>query len=219
MDKLTLLNLSDDIKALLEGIKYRLAVERDELTLFLDSSDLLAVMTSLRDSAIVKFGQLVDVTAVDCLPRSPRFDVVYHLLSYDFNMRLRVMIAADDEQPLPSLSGIYRSALWYEREVWDMYGLYFDNHPDLRRILTDYGFEGHPLRKDFPLTGYVEVRYCEKEKRVLYESVVLPQEYRRFDFSSPWEVMAQTLPGSGGDAQAVLPGDEKATRNEESANG
>ena len=146
---------------------------------------------------------LLDVTAVDYPERDERFEVVYHLLSLKHNQRVRVKLAADEETPVPSVTEVFNSANWLEREAWDMYGIYFSGHPDLRRLLTDYGFEGHPLRKDFPLTGYVEVRYDEDQKRVVYEPVKLSQEFRSFDFMSPWEGMLQ------------LPGDEKAGETEE----
>ncbi|HIE20639.1 MAG TPA: NADH-quinone oxidoreductase subunit C, partial [Rhodospirillales bacterium] len=136
---------------------------------------------------------------VDYPDRSPRFEVVYNLLSLAHNNRVRVKIRTDEETPVPSATGVFSAANWWEREVWDLYGIYFSEHPDLRRILTDYGFEGHPLRKDFPLTGYVELRYDDEQKRVVYEPVKLTQEYRDFDFLSPWEGV-----------QRMLPGDEKA---------
>ncbi len=146
---------------------------------------------------------VLDVTAVDYPQRDERFEVVYHLLSLKHNQRIRVKLAAGEETPVPSVTEVFNSANWLEREAWDMYGIYFSGHPDLRRLLTDYGFEGHPLRKDFPLTGYVEVRYDEDQKRVVYEPVKLSQEFRSFDFMSPWEGMLQ------------LPGDEKAGETEE----
>ena len=195
---------ANEIASALEGIGQQISIYLGELTLSLDSSkDLLAVLRKLRDSNILSYDQLVDATAVDWLSRQPRFDVVYHLLSYKHNARLRLVVPASEDEPLPTVSQLYSSALWYEREIWDMYGLFFDQHPDMRRILTDYGFEGHPLRKDFPLTGYVEVRYDETEQRVVYEPVQLPQEYRNFDYSSPWEAVTDRL-------TPVLPGDEKA---------
>jgi NADH-quinone oxidoreductase subunit C len=141
----------------------------------------------------------VDVAGADYPERTERFEVVYHLLSFTHNARLRVKIATDEHTPVASLTAVYSSATWFEREVWDMYGVLFADNPDLRRILTDYGFDGHPLRKDFPLTGYVELRYNLEQKRVVYEPVKLTQAYRSFDFESPWE-----------SAQYVLPGDEKA---------
>ena len=153
----------------------------------------------LRVDGACKFSSLVDITAVDHPTREKRFDVVYHFLSMYQNHRIRVKIAIDEEELVPSLIEVHPSANWFEREVFDMFGILFSNHPDLRRILTDYGFRGHPLRKDFPTTGYTEVRYDEAQKRVVYEPVKLVQEYRQFDFMSPWE-----------GAQYVLPGDDKA---------
>jgi NADH-quinone oxidoreductase subunit C len=142
----------------------------------------------------------MDVCGVDYPDRDERFEVVYNLLSLKLNQRVRVKVTTDEDSPVPSVTGVFRSAGWYERETWDLYGIFFSDHPDLRRLLTDYGFEGHPLRKDFPLTGYVEVRYDDEQKRVVYEPVRLTQEFRTFDFLSPWEGMTR-----------VLPGDEKAT--------
>ena len=146
------------------------------------------------------FKELVDLCGVDYPEREQRFDVVYHLLSLHHNQRIRVKVETDEATPVPSVIGVFPTADWFEREAWDMYGIFFADHPDLRRILTDYGFEGHPLRKDFPMTGYVEMRYDESQKRVVYEPVKLRQDFRNFDFLSPWE-------GGGG----LLPGDEKAT--------
>jgi NADH-quinone oxidoreductase subunit C len=157
----------------------------------------------LRNDANCQFEVLVDICGVDFPEREERFDVVYNLLSLKRNNRLRVKTSTDEEAPVPSVSSIYPSAGWYERECWDMYGVFFSDHPDLRRILTDYGFDGHPQRKDFPLTGYVEVRYDDEQRRVVYEPVRLVQEFRSFDFLSPWEGMTHALPG-----------DEKATEEE-----
>ncbi len=174
-----------------------------ELALLAEATDVTRLLTFLRDDAACQFAVLIDITAIDWPQRVQRFDVVYNLLSLTHNQRIRVKAACREDDPVPSVTSIYRAAAWYEREVWDMYGIMFSDHPDLRRILTDYGFEGHPLRKDFPLTGYVEVRYDEEEKRVVYEPVKLTQEFRRFDFISPWE-----------NAQYILPGDEKADGQE-----
>lgn len=171
----------------------------DEQVLYVPASNLLALMTFLRDDPQLMFKQLTDVTAVDYPARSPRFDVVYQLLSMHHNCRLRVKVQADEVSPVPSVCGLFSAAGWFEREVWDMYGVQFSGNPDLRRILTDYGFEGHPQRRDFPLTGYVELRYDSEQKRVVYEPVKLNQAYRSFDFLSPWE-----------GPNYVLPGDEKA---------
>ncbi|MEZ5756990.1 MAG: NADH-quinone oxidoreductase subunit C [Emcibacteraceae bacterium] len=170
-----------------------------ELTVRAKRDHIVDVLTFLRDDANCKFVQLTDVCGVDYPERVERFDVVYHLLSLHHNQRVRVKITTDEETVVPSVFGVFPSANWYERETWDMYGIMFDGHPDLRRLLSDYGFQGHPLRKDFPLTGYVEVRYSEEEKRVVYEPVKLAQEFRTFDFMSPWE-----------GAKYILPGDEKA---------
>ncbi len=171
----------------------------DELSVAATASGVAKLLTFLRDDAACQFAVLIDITAVDWPERPARFDVVYNLLSLTHNQRIRVEIATGESDPVPSVITVYSAAGWYEREVWDMYGILFSGHPDLRRILTDYGFEGHPLRKDFPLTGFVEVRYDDIEKRVVYDPVQLTQEFRRFDFMSPWE-----------GAQYILPGDEKA---------
>lgn len=170
-----------------------------ELMVAVERESIVRVLTFLRDDANCGFRVLVDVCGVDWPEREARFDVVYNLLSPAHNQRIRVKVRTDERRPLPSVAGVFSSAGWYEREAWDMYGIMFSGHPDLRRLLTDYGFEGHPLRKDFPLTGHVEVRYDDEEKRVVYEPVSLTQEFRTFDFLSPWE-----------GAQYLLPGDEKA---------
>ncbi|MBI5164575.1 MAG: NADH-quinone oxidoreductase subunit C [Magnetospirillum sp.] len=169
-----------------------------ELTVTVRAASIVKVLTFLRDDTGCLFKQLMDVCGVDWPAREARFDVVYHLLSLKHNQRIRVKVAVDEDTPVPSVTGVFSAAGWFEREVWDMYGVMFADHPDLRRILTDYGFEGHPLRKDFPLTGYVEIRYDDEAKRCVYEPVKLTQDYRSFDFLSPWE-------GPG-----PLPGDEKA---------
>ncbi len=173
-------------------------VEFGELTVTVQPSHLLTFVEFLKSDPTCLFSTLVDITAVDHPERAPRFDVVYHLLSMYRNHRIRVIVGAGEEDMVPSLVNIHPSANWVEREVFDMFGILFSGHPDLRRILTDYGFRGHPLRKDFPTTGYTEVRYDEAEKRVVYEPVKLVQDYRQFDFMSPWE-----------GAQYILPGDEK----------
>ena len=172
-----------------------------ELVLWAKSDRLLALVQFLRSDAAAQCTQLMDITAVDYPGKSPRFVVVYQFLSLTINLRVRVKVASDEGEALPSVEGLFPSAGWYEREVWDMYGLYFSGNQDLRRILTDYGFEGHPLRKDFPLTGHSQVRYDAEEQRVVYEPVRLAQEYRSFDFLSPWEGMT---------GAPNLPGDEKA---------
>lgn len=172
-----------------------------ELTLHARRAEIVKVITFLRDDPICKFAALIDICGVDYPARERRFDVVYHMLSMAHNTRIRIKIMTDEEVPVQSIATVFPNADWYEREAFDMYGIIFDNHPDLRRILTDYGFEGYPLRKDFPLSGFVEVRYDEERKAVIYEPVNLPQEYRSFDFMSPWE-----------GAKYVLPGDEKAEK-------
>ena len=174
-------------------------VEFDELMVRARPDLIVKVLTFLRDDVNCRFQQLMDLCGVDYPEREKRFEVVYNLLSLTHNMRVRVKVETDEETPIPSVSGVFSSATWWEREAWDLFGIYFSEHPDLRRIMTDYGFDGHPLRKDFPLTGYVEVRYDDEQKRVVYEPVKLTQEFRTFDFLSPWEGV-----------QGVLPGDEKA---------
>ena len=175
---------------------------RDQLVLWTQRESIVPVLTLLKNDPRCLFKMLVDVTSVDYPERPERFEVVYNLLSLRHNRRVRVKFAVDEETPVPSVTGVFPVAGWYEREVWDMFGISFSDHADLRRILTDYGFAGHPLRKDFPLTGYVEVRYDEEQKRVIYEPVKLTQEFRSFDFVSPWEGMNR-----------LLPGDEKAGTN------
>ena len=166
-----------------------------ELTLVVARAKLPAVLTYLRDDPDWLFKTLIDISGVDFPQRPERFEVVYHLLSIHKNLRVRVKTSTDAATPVPSAVDIFPAANWYEREAFDLYGILFDGHPDLRRILTDYGFRGHPLRKDFPLTGFVELRYDEEQKRVVYEPVKLPQEFRSFDFLSPWEGAEYTLPG------------------------
>lgn len=166
-----------------------------ELTVTVPAADIVQVLTTLRDDRSFQFVVLIDICGVDWPSRAMRFDVVYHLLSPRLNQRIRIKVHADDETPVPSVIGVYPAANWYEREAFDMYGILFSGHPDLRRLLTDYGFQGYPLRKDFPLTGYVEVRYDDEAKRVVYEPVKLVQEFRSFDFESPWEGSPYALPG------------------------
>ena len=173
-------------------------VAHGELAVTVGPATIAKFIAFLKSDAACQFTTLIDVTAVDYPEREKRFDVVYHLLSMTQNQRIRVKVAVREDDIVPSITAIHPSANWFEREVFDMYGVMFSGHPDLRRILTDYGFRGHPLRKDFPTTGYVEVRYDEVEKRVIYEPVELVQEYRQFDFMSPWE-----------GADYILPGDEK----------
>jgi NADH-quinone oxidoreductase subunit C len=170
-----------------------------ELTVDVKAADVVKVATFLRDDPACQFISIIDVTAVDWPNREQRFDVVYHFLSPRLNQRIRMKAVTDEVTPVPSLIDVFHGADWYEREAFDLYGVLFTGHPDMRRLLTDYGFEGHPLRKDFPLTGFVEVRYDDEQKRVVYEKVKLAQEFRTFDFLSPWE-----------GTDYVLPGDEKA---------
>jgi NADH-quinone oxidoreductase subunit C len=174
-------------------------VVRGELTVNARAADIVKVATYLRDDPGCQFICIVDITAVDWPSRAQRFDVVYHFLSPSLNQRIRVKVQTDEATPVASLIDVFRGTDWYERETYDLYGVLFFGHPDMRRILTDYGFEGHPLRKDFPLTGFVEVRYDDEQKRVVYDKVRLAQEFRTFDFISPWE-----------GTDYVLPGDEKA---------
>ncbi|EEW26470.1 NADH-quinone oxidoreductase subunit C [Rhodobacter ferrooxidans] len=171
------------------------AVENGELTVEVSVARLHGLVDFLRGDAACRFSTLIDITAVDYPGRAARFDVVYHLLSMYQNQRIRLVAAVREDEMVPSLVSLFPGANWYEREVFDMFGILFSGHPDLRRILTDYGFRGHPLRKDFPTTGYTEVRYDDVQKRVVYEPVSLTQEYRQFDFMSPWEGAAYILPG------------------------
>jgi NADH-quinone oxidoreductase subunit C len=195
MTKQTLQELGDHLTASLGGDVGRFEIVRGEAVLWVAAAAIVKVMTFLRDDGNCLFKMLVDICGVDFPDRPARFEVVYNLLSLKHNLRLRAKVAAAEDQPVPSIAGLYSAAGWFEREAWDLYGIYFADHPDLRRILTDYGFEGHPLRKDFPLTGYVEVRYDIEQKRVVYEPVNLRQEFRTFDFVSPWEGMLRPLPG------------------------
>lgn len=195
--------LKSHLEAHLEDEVGALEMAHGELTLDTHPDHLIRVLMFLKEDPEARFQSLMDITAVDYPNRPERFDVVYHLLSYTHNFRIRVKIKADEKTPVPSAIGVYPAAGWFEREVWDMFGVMFSGHPDLRRILTDYGFQGHPFRKDFPLTGYVELRYSEEQKRVVYEPVKLTQDFRSFDFMSPWE-----------GAKYILPGDEKAEGKE-----
>jgi len=189
--------LASHITRALSGVTSNIV--RDELTLACAGDDIVHVLKFLHDDAACAFTILIDICGVDWPQREKRFDVVYHLLSIAKNTRIRVKVQTDEATPVPSVIGVYPAANWFERETFDMYGISFSDHPDLRRLLTDYGFSGYPLRKDFPLTGYVEVRYDDDLKRVVYQPVQLVQEFREFDFMSPWE-----------GAQYILPGDEKA---------
>jgi len=198
----SLKDLAEHVEEHLEGSIVRYEVLKGELVLHAKREAIIEVLQFLRDDRECAFKVLIDLCGVDYPDRAERFEVVYQLLSLTQNNRVRVKVATDENTPVPSVVSVFSSANWFEREAWDMYGVYFSGHPDLRRILTDYGFEGHPLRKDFPLTGYVEVRWDDELKRVVYEPVKLQQDFRTFDFMSPWEGMT--------DVQ--LPGDEKATK-------
>lgn len=171
------------------------AIDRGELTITVAASDIVSFLRLLRDDARFGFVSLTDICGVDWPARERRFDIVYHLLSPKQNVRVRVKVMTDEATPVPSVTPVFAGADWFEREVYDLYGVLFSGHPDLRRILTDYGFDGHPLRKDFPLTGFVEVRYDDEQKRVVYEPVRLAQAFRDFDFLSPWEGTHYALPG------------------------
>jgi NADH-quinone oxidoreductase subunit C len=200
MDKLE--TLDAHLKASLGAAVLSSRSTHGELTLNVARDKIVDVLKFLRDDAGCRFEVLIDICGVDWPARESRFDVVYHLLSPRLNQRVRVKLETDEATPVPSSIAVFPAADWCEREAYDLFGILFDGHPDLRRILTDYGFEGHPLRKDFPMTGFVEVRYDDEEKRVVYEPVRLNQEFRQFDFMSPWE-------GAGPGPQ-TLPGDEKA---------
>lgn len=194
-------DLAEQICEQLEDQVIDFTIERDELCLNARRDHIVSILHFLRDNTECQFKQLIDICGADYPDRvEERFDVVYNLLSLSQNQRIRVKIRTDENTVVPSAVGVFSSAGWFEREAWDMYGIYFAGNPDLRRILTDYGFDGHPMRKDFPLTGYVELRYDEELRRVVYEPVKLTQDFRTFDFLSPWEGMT--------DIQ--LPGDEKA---------
>ncbi|MEP3114998.1 NADH-quinone oxidoreductase subunit C [Nisaea sp.] len=196
--------LADYLSGQLDTELVEIGFVLDELVIRTRQQYILKVLTFLRDDSQCQFKCLVDLCGTDFPEREQRFDVVYNLLSVQQNNRIRVKVATDEATPVPSANGVFPSAGWFERETWDMYGVFFSDHPDLRRLLTDYGFEGHPLRKDFPLTGHVEVRYDDEQKRVVYEPVKLVQDFRSFDFLSPWE-----------GARSLLPGDEKADEQSE----
>jgi len=192
--------LGQHVASVLSDQVMGISIAHDELMVTAQAEQIVKVVIFLRDDPMCLFKVLVDICGTDYPERPKRFDVVYNLLSLVHNQRIRIKVEADDETPVPSITGVHNSANWFEREIWDMYGVMFSDHPDLRRLLTDYGFEGHPLRKDFPLTGFVETRYDEERKRVVYDPVKLSQEFRKFDFLSPWE----------GASNTPLPGDEKA---------
>lgn len=199
MVDVALRDLGEYVQAALPDAVLNVALEHDELCLVVERERIARVLKFLRDDVNCQFKQLMDVCGVDYPGRDERFEVVYNLLSLTHNRRIRVKASAGEDTPVPTAIEVFSSANWWERETWDMFGIPFRDHPDLRRILSDYGFQGHPLRKDFPLTGYVEVRYDDEQKRVVYEPVKLPQDWRTFDFLSPWEGI-----------QGQLPGDEKA---------
>ena len=192
-------DLSSHVTALLGASQSGTQTAHGELTIVVAREAIVDVLTKLRDDPECRFEVLIDICGVDYPARPNRFDVVYHLLSVRKNLRIRLKLETDEATPVPSVISVFPGANWYEREAYDMYGILFSDHPDLRRLLTDYGFEGYPLRKDFPLSGYKEVRYDDEQKRVVYEPVRLTQEFRNFDFESPWEGV-----------EYVLPGDEKA---------
>jgi NADH-quinone oxidoreductase subunit C len=197
--------LGEHIASQMPDAVRKFQVAYGELTLYAERDQIVGLVDFLKRDALCMFEMMIDVCGVDYPERSQRFEVVYHFLSMRMNQRIRVKVSTDEETAVPSITELHPSANWFEREAFDMYGIRFAGHPDMRRILTDYGFEGYPLRKDFPLTGYTEVRYDDLEKRIVHEPVELTQEYRNFDFLSPWEGMA-----------SVIPGDEKA---EEAAEG
>jgi NADH-quinone oxidoreductase subunit C len=194
-----LIELADYVRDVMAAHITRATLAHGELTLETTRDQILTLLRKLRDDVQTQFISFIDLCGADYPGRDERFDVVYHLLSPKRNLRVRIKLTTDEETPVPSATGVFPGANWFEREAWDLYGIFFSGHPDLRRLLTDYGFEGHPLRKDFPLTGFVEVRYDDEVKRVAYEPVNLKQEFRNFDFLSPWE-----------GTDYVLPGDEKA---------
>ena len=194
-----LTELAEHITAAQSGAVTASVIALDELCLRVKREAIVRVLTFLRDDSACQFKCLMDICGVDYPDRDDRFEVVYNLVSLQHNQRVRVKLSCAEDVPVPSVTGVFSSAGWWEREAWDLYGIFFSGHPDLRRILTDYGFDGHPLRKDFPLSGFVELRYDNEEERVVYEPVRLTQDFRGFDFMSPWE-----------GAKYVLPGDEKA---------
>lgn len=196
--------LAAQVETAIPGALLHHGIAYGDLSLTLDPAYYLQVVRFLRDDPAQRFVCFIDLTAVDYPEREKRFDVVTHLMSPKFIRRVRLKVETDERTAVPSLVDLYPAANWFEREVWDLFGVYFSGHPDLRRLLTDYGFEGHPLRKDFPMTGYVEVRWDDEQKRVVTEPVNLNQAFRSFDFLSPWE----------GDGEYILPGDEKAGARE-----
>ena len=188
-------DLADHISGALHQDVVDSEILNGELTVSVSRPAIAKALAFLRDNRACQFTCLIDICGVDYPEREQRFDVVYHLLSVKLNQRIRVKTSTDEDTPVPSVTEVFSAAGWFEREAWDLYGIFFSDNPDLRRLLTDYGFEGHPLRKDFPLTGYVEVRYDDEQKRVVYEPIKLTQEFRTFDFLSPWDGMTRLLPG------------------------
>ena len=188
--------MTDHLREIGQGIVLSLDIIHGEIELQVNAGTVAQLLMLVRDDRQAAFTQLIDLTAVDYPERKDRFDVVYQMLSMSNNMRLRIVATVSEGQTVPSVTGVFMAANWAEREVWDMFGIFFSGHPDLRRLLTDYGFEGHPLRKDFPLTGHVEVRYDDTQRRVINEPVHLVQEFRDFDFLSPWEGMDNELVGN-----------------------
>ncbi|MEN0000587.1 MAG: NADH-quinone oxidoreductase subunit C [Pseudomonadota bacterium] len=197
----TIEELQDTVADVVSAMDVDMSVSFGELNLLVDVADIADVLARLKGDMQTQFVNLIDICGVDYPGREKRFDVVYHIMSPKLNQRLRLRVQVDEETPVPSVCDVYSGANWFEREAYDMYGILFTGHPDLRRLLTDYGFDGYPLRKDFPLTGFYEVRYDDEVKRVVYEPVNLRQEFRDFDFLSPWE-----------GADYVLPGDEKKAK-------
>lgn len=187
--------LSAHIGAQLAAVVIESSIANGELNVEVSGDNVVRVLKFLRDDPSCLFKSLMDLCGVDYPEQENRFEINYNLLSYKHNQRVRIKVRTDEDTPVPSVASVFPTASWFERECWDMYGVFFADHPDLRRLLTDYGFEGHPLRKDFPLTGYVEVRYDDEQKRVVYEPVKLTQAFRSFDFMSPWEGMTRQLPG------------------------
>ncbi len=200
VDETALADLAEFLSGKAASAVVRTEISFGELTVYAHSAEIIPLLKLLRTDARCRFEVLIDICGVDWPGRENRFDVVYHLLSPRLNQRIRLKIEANESDPIESAVGVFPAANWFEREAYDMYGILFSGHPDLRRILTDYGFQGHPLRKDFPLSGHVEVRYDDETKRVVYEPVRLTQEFRNFDFESPWE-----------GTEYIIPGDEKAS--------
>ena len=193
-------SMADHLREIGQGLLLSSDVVHGEIELRVNAGDVVQLLALVRDDRQAAFTQMIDLTAVDYPERKDRFDIVYQMLSMSNNLRLRIIAAAGEGQTVPSVTGVFMAANWAEREVWDMFGIFFSGHPDLRRLLTDYGFEGHPLRKDFPLTGHVEVRYDDTQRRVINEPVHLVQEFRDFDFLSPWEGMHNELGGNAAKA-------------------